>query len=33
MYFAEAAYNPCVDFDGVYALAAEEAKRLMGYRK
>ena len=29
----EAAYNPCVDFDGVYALAAEEAKRLMGYRK
>ena len=25
----EAAYNPCVDFDGVYALAAEEAKRLL----
>ena len=24
----EAAYNPCVDFDGVYALAAAEAKRL-----
>lgn len=25
----EAAYNPCVDFDGVYALAAAEAKRLL----
>ena len=25
----EASYNPCVDFDGVYALAAEEAKRLL----
>ena len=29
----EAAYNPCVNFDGVYALAAEEAKRLSNYRK
>ena len=29
----EAAYNPCVDFGGVYALAAEEAKRLLSYRK
>lgn len=29
----EAAYNPCVDFAGVYALAAEEAKRLLEYRK
>ena len=29
----EAAYNPCVDFDGVYALAAEEAQRLLSYRK
>ena len=28
----EAAYNPCVDFDGVYALAAEEAERLATYR-
>lgn len=27
----EAVYNPCVDFDGVYALAAEEAKRLLSY--
>jgi len=26
----EAAYNPCVDFDGVYALAAQEAERLLG---
>lgn len=25
----EAAYNPCVDFDGVYTLAAAEAKRLL----
>lgn len=25
----EAAYNPCVDFDGVYALAAQEAERLL----
>lgn len=24
----EAAYNPCVDFDGVYALAAAEAERI-----
>lgn len=24
----EAVYNPCVDFDGVYALAAEEAERI-----
>ena len=29
----EAAYNPCVDFDGVYALAAEETRRLLSYRK
>ncbi|MBR3560515.1 MAG: hypothetical protein IKN81_03135 [Oscillospiraceae bacterium] len=29
----EAAYNPCVDFEGVYALAAEEARRLLTYRK
>ena len=29
----EAAYNPCVDFDGVYALAAQEAERLLRYRK
>ena len=29
----EAAYNPCVDFDGVYALAATEAARLLRYRK
>ena len=29
----EAAYNPCVDFDGVYALAAQEAQRLLAYRK
>lgn len=28
----EAAYNPCVDFDGVYALAGAEAKRLLSYR-
>ena len=25
----EAAYNPCVDFDGVYALASQEAERLL----
>lgn len=25
----ERVYNPCVDFDGVYALASEEAKRLL----
>jgi len=25
----EAAYNPCVDFDGVYSLAAQEARRLL----
>ncbi len=25
----EAAYNPCVDFDGVYTLAAREAERLL----
>jgi len=29
----ESAYNPFVDFNGVYALAAEEAKRLLTYRK
>ena len=29
----ETAYNPCVDFDGVYALAATEAKRLLQYKK
>lgn len=28
----EQAYNPCVDFDGVYALAAEEARRLLRER-
>ena len=28
----EAAYNPCVDFDAVYTLAAKEAKRLLTYR-
>ena len=26
----EALYNPCVDFDGVYALAEHEAERLLG---
>ncbi len=26
----EEVYNPCVDFSGVYALAAEEARRLAG---
>ena len=29
----ESAYNPFVDFNGVYALAAEEVKRLLTYRK
>lgn len=29
----EAAYNPCVDFGGVYALAAAEAERLRTYQK
>ncbi len=29
----EAAYNPCVDFDGVYTLAAAEAKRLLNGRR
>ncbi len=29
----EAVYNPCVDFDGVYALAAEEVQRLREYHK
>ena len=28
----EKAYNPCVDFDGVYALAAAEARRLLRNR-
>ncbi len=27
----EAVYNPCVDFDGVYALAEAEAERFAGY--
>ena len=29
----EAAYNPCVDFDGVYALAAEETARILTSQK